>query len=822
MEDKTDTFNIMEHSKHKKRFDNFVKLKQNSKEPATKWKLPENRTKHEIKGNYGIITGKANNLLILDIDNKEKYDKRSRILYRHGVDEFAKYVAEFGEPDTLKVETPSGGYHYYFNYSSTNENDNYLITNYLTNRSGYRTSCLDIRSNGGYIVGPNSKIDKRKYKIMDNNSFKISDIPSSLITFLLESQTIEPRSKKDKEETTNNVSIKSNNDFTYVISDEQIVAILNELGPIYCSNYDLWLKATTALKKLNKFDIWMDWCKKGDNFDYEKNLAHWKYNQGVIDINYLVVQINTKRDPSNRMPFIPKYKPFIPITADISKIKKFNMDHHYLYDEGKADRSFNYNLFKDHETIIIKSCTGTGKTTSIAKHCRRYMTEYRDVKLFTITDKITLSDQHFESFQQQNINIIHYKNLNRFYNTDEDALTVCINSIRHISELNDDELNDYIVYIDEISSFLNYTHNSTLDRRLKDVHHNLIRIVKHAHKVIVSDAMIKDNTFEFLKHRSMDDMLFVEIKFLKFQGVPAVWVRDDKAFLDLLLEHCVDEQYFLFGADSCEVVTAFFHQCYDQYPGENKEEKFILITADTNFKLENASEQFKNKFVFYSPKIVTAVDFTIETKQDVFIYIKGHTIDPAASFQQTTRTRNIKTLYFYSESINGESRYCSIEDLEESINKTLSASKEFLDLCTYIDEDDNMTVVKNMFYKLYIYNEYVQDIYRTNKTEHYKLILKENGFQISEKKRVNIDGDAEEQSVKEIMDDIREELFNDYLKATPSERQHNKFSQLRSNLEYLKIERVDNDTLTTFKDIVINKYNVYAYDNFIMYLKTDQ
>ena len=108
----------MEHSKHKKRFVNFVKikLKQNSKEPATKWKLPENRTKHGIKGNYSIITGNDNNLLILDIDNKEKYDKRSRILYRHGVEEFAKHVAEFCEPDTLKVETPSGGFNYYFNY----------------------------------------------------------------------------------------------------------------------------------------------------------------------------------------------------------------------------------------------------------------------------------------------------------------------------------------------------------------------------------------------------------------------------------------------------------------------------------------------------------------------------------------------------------------------------------------------------------------------------------------------------------------------------------------------------------------------------------
>ena len=153
MEDKTDTFNIMEHSKHKKRFDNFVKikLKQNSKEPATKWKLPENRTKHERTSNYGIITGKANRLVILDIDNKGKYDTCSRNGYRHGVVEFTTYVAEFGEPDTLKVETPSGGYHVYSKYSSTKEDDNY-ITNYLTNRSGYRTSCLDIRSNGCYIV----------------------------------------------------------------------------------------------------------------------------------------------------------------------------------------------------------------------------------------------------------------------------------------------------------------------------------------------------------------------------------------------------------------------------------------------------------------------------------------------------------------------------------------------------------------------------------------------------------------------------------------------------------------------------------------------
>jgi hypothetical protein len=65
----------------------------------------------------------------------------------------------------------------------------------------------------------------------------------------------------------------------------------------------------------------MDWCKKGENFDYDKNLEHWKYNQGVIDINFLIVQINKNRHHSNRMEFVPRYKPLVPITVDISKIK---------------------------------------------------------------------------------------------------------------------------------------------------------------------------------------------------------------------------------------------------------------------------------------------------------------------------------------------------------------------------------------------------------------------------------------------------------------------------------------------------------------------
>ena len=79
-----------------------IKLKANSKEPAAKWGQPENQTRLKPKGNYGIITGKKNNLIVLDIDVKDD-----------GLDEFNKYLLCHAKPETYTVQTPSGGFHYY-------------------------------------------------------------------------------------------------------------------------------------------------------------------------------------------------------------------------------------------------------------------------------------------------------------------------------------------------------------------------------------------------------------------------------------------------------------------------------------------------------------------------------------------------------------------------------------------------------------------------------------------------------------------------------------------------------------------------------------
>lgn len=73
----------------------------------------------------------------------------------------------------------------------------------------------------------------------------------------------------------------------------------------------------------------------------------------------------------------------------------------------------------------------------------------------------------------------------------------------------------------------------------------------------------------------------------------------------------------------------------------------------------------RNTF-FYSPKITNGIDFNdINYEEDVFIYIKGHTIQPTMHFQPATRCRNMKNLYYYGEIESKDSIYESISDVKD-------------------------------------------------------------------------------------------------------------------------------------------------------------
>ena len=106
-------------------------------------------------------------------------------------------------------------------------------------------------------------------------------------------------------------------------------------------------------------------------------------------------------------------------------------------------------------------------------------------------------------------------------------LSICLNSL-HRLKMNDIE--NYVVYIDEVSSFLEFTHNDTLDNKIQTIYTSLIDIVKYAKKVIVSDALITDNVINFLRHRRKQQQttLYINNTFKKYEGVKAYRLRDEE------------------------------------------------------------------------------------------------------------------------------------------------------------------------------------------------------------------------------------------------------------------------------------------------------
>ena len=100
--------------------------------------------------NIGIATG--GNLVVIDVDNKGN---------KRGSDALGDWCLLNGEiPSTLTVRTPTGGYHYYYMVNNRNIKNGVDVL--------FKECGIDIRGQGGYVVGPYSEIDGLRYEVIKN------------------------------------------------------------------------------------------------------------------------------------------------------------------------------------------------------------------------------------------------------------------------------------------------------------------------------------------------------------------------------------------------------------------------------------------------------------------------------------------------------------------------------------------------------------------------------------------------------------------------------------------------------------------------------
>lgn len=112
--------------------------------------------------NYGVCTGDGT--IVIDVDKKHS---------NKGIDWLKNNITNL--PETLTVQTPSGGYHLYYHVHGTFNNRVRIVEE------------VDIRGDGGYAVGPGSSIDGKYYAIVKNAP--IADANNFIYDFLTKNKS---------------------------------------------------------------------------------------------------------------------------------------------------------------------------------------------------------------------------------------------------------------------------------------------------------------------------------------------------------------------------------------------------------------------------------------------------------------------------------------------------------------------------------------------------------------------------------------------------------------------------------------------------------
>jgi len=150
----------------------------------------------------------------------------------------------------------------------------------------------------------------------------------------------------------------------------------------------------------------------------------------------------------------------------------------------------------------------------------------------------------------------------------------------------------------------------------------------------------------------------------------------------------------------------------------------------------------------------------------------------------------------------------------------IQTSKTFNTACTYIDEHDQIQVVRNTFFNLYCYNEFVRDTYETNKVKHFELILRENGFNLSSQGAAKKLPKETRSQHSEIIRDMNDELFEKYLESEV--KGDEKFEAINKSVEYLRLPMTDREALIEYKDIILDKWAIRDHNCIMRFFKSNE
>ena len=639
--------------------------------------------------NWGIITGKLNDIFILDLDDY-KWDLDHCSAVQGEDDGIHPFIKEFGNDyqncfNTYTILTARGGTHLYFKYDS----------DIKQLEDGHNQ--IDIRSDGGYIIGNQSRIENGEtYCIMDDAP--VAECPPKLKEWILKnlSRCKVGNNKKPptKAQLARYAKTKDRNvGYTYNIDDATILKIIDRLPDGYADNYGTWLKLTTVLKTLDKKHIWTQISKRAKNYDEYKNETHWDNVNG--DGYPLVKSILKQANCSGLLPYI-KFKPVLKNNEKPDRI----ITRHKLGINELGEQEDFIGLAGDHKWLVVKSDTGTGKTTATKKYFGRY-----NVSFTSIVSRISLGQEQHRTFNDFGLDCAFYKD--QYMSRQGDNYVTTIDSLFKKCSNPYITWEDYNIYMDEFGSLIKYLFTATtMANKRIFVFLFLLKILERCKKVIMTDADIDDTSFMFIKHMT-NDYYYIKNEFVHNKGVKAIEYTDEEEFKKRLKS--LDK--FVVCTDSKTLA--------DNY-GEFLNDPTVEIWTK-DYKGEMIMDNHDK--LIYSPKITTGLDSSME--REVFVIMKEESIDPETMLQQIARSRNILRVNFlFTKKKVGIPKYKSLADCEAQLREDEIFARQEFGMTRATPEETEL------FFKINARYKYNQDAHGTNKFGHMLHLLQKRGFDV--------------------------------------------------------------------------------------------
>ena len=391
---------------------------------------------------------------------------------------------------------------------------------------------------------------------------------------------------------------------------------------------------------------------------------------------------------------------------------------------GSFIQQFQANEYGDlaYKLIIVKSDTGTGKTTAM----KNYLKLNPDKCFVSIVSRLSLGKEQVSVFKKSGIDCHWFRDeVQDLWRMDGENIVIQIDSLNKLASWCEDTWNAYTIYLDEFNSLIEYFIDCpNLDDKRITVKRMLERIILGAEQVIMTDAHISDTSLLYLKQLNIGGAtIYLENDYKhngKNGGIKAREIYDNEEVVLDLQYKLANNEPFMICCDSKNVCDVLYHSL-------NQDKRIGIFTSETMEDIDLDAWDF----VIFSPKIVYGLDSV--RARPVYCIMKEHTISPLAMIQQANRCRNITELvYYFARKSHGLYKYENKQEVLDELNNvenncdtTAMASAELL--CSKEECEK--------YKELLAHHMYIMDCFNTNKFAHFINLLRDQGFFVDIKRK---------------------------------------------------------------------------------------